>query len=161
MNQDPNNCGGKVCKQCRVMKPACDYYALKTGKLGLTSRCKSCTAANSKAIRDADPETARLKSKLRNQSWNAHNPEKLRARLKRYAQKHPERVKAYKDKWADKNPSYVKEFQKRRRVKLSDTYVRSVLCNHCSLSFADIPQDLVELQRAYLKLHRSLKNNQP
>lgn len=153
--------GGKVCKQCGETKTRSEYYTLKTGKDGLHPRCKACTAANSKAAREADPETAREKNRLRQRKWNAANPDKLRNRIERWKKAHPEQAKAIQDNWWKSNPEASKGYQKKYRENLDDSYVRKVIAAHSTLTAADIPQDLVDLMRAHIKLSRTLNDNQP
>lgn len=47
--------GHKICRRCETELPATDFSPRAAGKDGLSSWCRSCTAARKKARRAADP----------------------------------------------------------------------------------------------------------
>ena len=50
-----------------------------------------------------------------------------------------------------------KKRSKDRRKAITDSYVRQVLCDRTSLTFKDIPQELIDAKRELIKLSRKLK----
>jgi hypothetical protein len=111
--------------------------------------------------RSADLEATRSYKR----EWAANdrqkNPEKARqAWLKSYW-KNPEKGRASCKEYRKKNPNRINEDARKAVANLFDGYVRQTLVRKTTLSPSDIPQELVELQRAHIKLHRILKDNQP
>ena len=77
--------GMKFCSKCNTKKNETDFHKCKNSKDGLTYYCKEC---NSKSARD----------------WAKNNPEKNRAKTKKYYQKHPEYWKENWKKQYEKDP---------------------------------------------------------
>jgi hypothetical protein len=65
----------KTCTKCGETKSVEDYHKAKKGKFGRSATCKACKAIWAKQDREKYPEKwdARIKS------WQARNPEKMRA----------------------------------------------------------------------------------
>jgi hypothetical protein len=61
---------------------------------------------------------------------------------------------AYHKKRRQEKPELCKEYAKKQIEELSTNYVKSILCKRLGLKFCEIPNDLVELKRAQLKLRR-------
>jgi hypothetical protein len=129
-------------------------------------------SATGKAYRLANPEKVREK----NREWRKANHDKARHAVKEWREANRERNSAGKRRWRESNPDKVmkskrayfssnheriRHLSNSRTNDLADSYVRSLLTERSSLTAKDIPQDLVELKRAHLKLHRTLKDNQP
>jgi hypothetical protein len=80
--------------------------------------------------------------------------------LKCYSEQALERVRA----WNGKNPDKRKELGIRAlqkgRLELSDRYIKDLISKRTSLSFEDIPDELVHLYRKYVELRRIAKKTQ-
>ena len=93
------------------------------------------------------------------------NPQGTHDRAKIWKKEHPERWNTIKAKsarkWRKENPEKAREEKKkhsdRARKNLTDYYVKGSLVNGSNLSRADIPQELIELQRISLKLKRATR----
>ena len=72
----------KTCSKCKENKPLDCYY--KVGHV-----CKACKCVQAKKIYEANPEKGRARSR----KWTQNNPEKKRAREKKYYEANPEKWK--------------------------------------------------------------------
>ncbi|GII89623.1 hypothetical protein Ssi03_76130 [Sphaerisporangium siamense] len=75
---------GKICTRCERDLPLAEYYAEKTGTLGLRAECKSCWSTRISNQYKANKERVHA----RNKAWRAANPERQaairrRSRLRR------------------------------------------------------------------------------
>jgi hypothetical protein len=77
----------KKCRQCGDIFPATleYFYAKKSGRYGLTGRCRHCLC-------------------LKTREWVKNNPERKKQQDKDYAAKHPERMAETKRRWVENNP---------------------------------------------------------
>jgi hypothetical protein len=75
--EEPDRDGEKACTKCKHNKPKLNFYKVETRRDGLDTWCAPCRNAGNKAVRDADPERARERSR---NYWRAH-PE-LKSRLR-------------------------------------------------------------------------------
>lgn len=66
----------KACTKCRAVKPLGDFHSHKGTTLGVTSACKVCVNAASKAWREANRERYRQTYR----EWENRNREKRRGR---------------------------------------------------------------------------------
>jgi hypothetical protein len=167
--------GGKVCNECGQRLPLEAFSPNKLGKQGVASKCKPCRAL----ILRSDPRQVE-KQKRRSRRHYAENkaaylargkaryesdPESAKAASRRRYQDDPERAAQRNAEWMARNPNKVKAIRRRASKKasklLSDGYVRGNLIKRSDLTAEDIPDDLVALKRAHLKLKRTLKDQQP
>lgn len=124
--------------------------------------------------------------KMENQKkWNAENREKRcliykkskdkvkhtqdyitknRKRAAEYYKKYPEKVYAHSKISRLKNPqkwNLASKLKKREYVETaSDSYIKSLICQDNTLSYNDIPQELIELKRKQLKLKRQINGKE-
>jgi hypothetical protein len=61
--------------------------------------------------------------------------------------------------WQKQNRKRVNATKKNNVAKLTDCYVREVLTKRTNLKGSDIPQELIDLKKEQLKIHRYLKEN--
>lgn len=78
-----------------------------------------------------------------------HREERLR--------KTRERRHAKREAYRETKLKKARERYRRYRTELSDSYLRSLLCNGTDICHADIPQDLVALYREHVKVKRLLR----
>ncbi len=77
----------KCCRECSIEFPATltHFYKKKSGKYGLTGRCRSCICEKTRR-------------------WVMDNPERKKQMDRDYAQRNPERMAATKKRWVENNP---------------------------------------------------------
>jgi len=90
--------------------------------------------------------------------YRARNPDKIKKRRAAWGARNPDKIKKCKAAWQARNPDKMKKLRAAFAFNLSDLYVKQVLRVRTTLKNSDIPQELVELKRAHLKIHRKLKN---
>lgn len=133
----------KTCRICSQEKPL-DAYR------GTRSACREC-------------ENARRREWYAAQAVKPYQRPEIRAYYRQWYAAHAESVKARAAKWAKANPDkrrdVCRENMARRCGKLNDAYVRRMLAQSMGLKAADIPQQLVEVQRELLKIKRYLREN--
>jgi hypothetical protein len=83
----------------------------------------------------------------KNQEWVERNREKKNAYNKEYAERNHEKVKAWREKW-----------RKNSSERLSDSHIRARLSDGRRFGVKNPPQELIELKRVQLKIHRAIKN---
>lgn len=101
----------KACTDCGEEKPITEYHKLKTGKYGVTSRCKSCAKIRKKAYNEANKE----KIKAYNESYYAEKKDFVREIQKAYYEENSEQIKANVRKWERENPERKAENQTKYR----------------------------------------------
>jgi hypothetical protein len=110
----------KTCKACGVKKPVSEFHHQALGKFGVTSKCKPCKNAMTKAWEIKNPEQCR--EKVRN--WRANNREHVRenGRIAYAANRksHIEKQVA----WQKRNPESKRINGSRYRVTHSDKIKR-------------------------------------
>jgi hypothetical protein len=150
----------KTCSKCGETKPLDDFYRDRTRPDGRECYCAICRKARSNKY-NAEHRSARceyskkyfhqkyktdpayrIKNITRATVWNKNNPEKRREIASASKKRH--RVARTSS-------------QKTLRAYLSYGYVRALLCQHSNLlSAKNIPDELVELKTAQLKLLRAV-----
>lgn len=132
-------------------------------------RCRVCRAKNAAIVRDRYDREGRRRHYLANREeklalnrqWRIEHPERVRLLSKKWRKEHPEYRREVKRRYYGAHPEKkreaVKRSHRRTRANLSDGYVRSVLTEGSALRAADIPNELVELKRCQLKIHRLLR----
>ena len=176
----------KTCPRCKQTYPATLEYFHKneTLKYGVACWCKTCKQVKGKEY-SKRPEVREHVRELERLRY-AKNPDKYKAKCKKYHQahakelleKHKARYKSnpevrYRRKLYDlrltergyyKTPKYREQSRLRARdiaARLTDGYVKVQLTvNQENLTVKDIPQDLIELKRKQLKLYRDVKKKQ-
>lgn len=159
-----------TCTKCRVRKD--DSMFRTRTKRGYVYKQHTCKACEAKA------QMVRYNKVKNNEDFK----EKNKSRVKDYAKANPEKLKKYrKENRTAKNKKYS-EYRKRywrkneeqrakhkirakrnhehNRDELTDRYVISRLAYKSNLKKEDIPQELIEAKRAYIKLKRVILKNQ-
>ena len=137
----------KICSKCKVEKDMREFYKDTRLKSLHMSKCKQCKIHDSRAWRVDNPDKAlaaisSLEDRRRNQS-----PWKERFAIGSLVdQRHQLRLEKHR---------HNKELSRETKVTyvstLSDNYVKSVL------NVPNPPQELIELKRLQLQIHRELK----
>ncbi len=156
----------KTCCDCTRDLPVSAFYA-KSSISRISSYCRECCKARSRAYIDANRAVVLAKNKARYKK----NKSAVLAQQRVYYQankqrildaqrKTPEENRAHIKAWREKNPDKHKAAKRRQTALLNDGYVRERLVAKTKLRSLDIPQGLVDLKRAQLKLLRQLNKDQ-
>lgn len=165
-------CGVQLCEK------NVQYTTKPSGKKYLRNHCKQCTYNAKHCVYKYDDKALdklskivahRINNKLsvkrqyrayseRQQKYREENKESLaKAARKRYLQNRSKRIKQAMD-WRKRNLKHARQKEQARRDALTDSVIKSAITGKApELSFADIPQDFVELKRKQLKLYRDVK----
>lgn len=131
---------GKSCNKCTTV-----LTEENISSRGKAKKCKSCHNAYHKII------FQKYKDKHRElmYSWRKKNKDKVKQMLVNYAVK----------KHGSLN-NCVSHYLKKYKEQLTDTYVKFTLVQHENgrLKFADIPDELVQIQRKKILLKRKIQN---
>jgi ElaB/YqjD/DUF883 family membrane-anchored ribosome-binding protein len=147
----------KSCTKCKIEKPTTEFGRDKRIRSGLCSRCKLCVAEYNRAryLEQREQVIERVANYARN------NKEEIRARCKAYYQRNKDRIKEKTKRWREANLNRAKKTRNLRvrhnAAELTDSYVRQIMIYQSPIKAKDIPDELVELKRAQLLLHRQLK----
>lgn len=150
----------KICTKCGEDKPYSEYYNNKDNKTtGKQPKCKKC-------MNDEHAE------------WVENNRENLNKRQRDYVDKNRELIqkrgrekfhRMKKDKvWyenylrvgrinARKHMHKILKKQNKRTADLDDYYLKLQIIKGTNLKIKNIPNELVELKRTQLQLHRELR----
>ncbi len=82
--------------------------------------------------------------------------QKYRKENKDYYKKDYQRRKEYNEKWW-KNNDYALIRSKRLTENLDDLYIKRVIAQSSNLTTKDVPLELIEVKRLYLKIYREIK----
>ena len=162
-----------------------DFHKNKRTKDGRSSRCKKCAIRhvgewqrkNPEKVRDHHakyrlkyPDKYKALHRKASDEWNARNPEKVAAsRRRRTAEgrgaeamrksylKHRKRRMEEHQKWLRDHPENVLHHNRKRIEEITPAYAAGLLSHGSDLKPKDFPQELVELKRTHLKIHRQLK----
>lgn len=88
------------------------------------------------------------------------NPDKVKESQREYWRKNKDKKKAKDARHRRKNPvppEKVKAKEARLKENLANCYIRRLLVKKTDLKHSDIPQELVELKRKHMEIHRKLK----
>ena len=147
----------KTCSGCKAEKSAADFYKDKYMLSGLRSNCKVCGALKGVEWAKANPEkVAAIKKTYRNA-----NGEKNAINEKAYKNKNAKNIALASKAWRKANPEkmaaiYMRKTLK-RRMNLTDSYIKSLLCSHGKIPYSHIPQAFVELKRTQIQISNFLK----
>jgi len=98
----------------------------------------------------------------RARAYGEKNRYKITVAARNWRKQHPERAREFsRTYWRKDNPRKAADSLRRKREhkeKLTDGYVRRRICNTggTTLRAADVPQELVDLERARIQLERKL-----
>ena len=155
----------KQCSACRESKEVKAFHKSSSTVTGFSHTCAKCLNARKNADYARDP----VKANAIKRAWDARNVEKVREQDKirgqRYRAKPEKRellAKAAK-RWKDANPEKIKASSKKRAEKLTDAYIRHLLCagpggkRIPKSKWPEIPQELIEVKKIHLKLKRAVE----
>lgn len=155
----------KVCSKCKVEKALEEFPKDRNRKGGLRNHCKVCMKAYAAKWRADNLEKVKERSakyRAGNQErikamhanwypkWYTSNSEKVKAAMAKYRAENPEKVKAGKARYRAKNPDKIAAHNAMYRLNLSDTCVKH------RLKVPNPPQELIELKRIQLRIHREI-----
>jgi hypothetical protein len=144
----------KICSHCGGNKWFLSYSKYKN-KVYENYTCTIIRSEKRKLIdkksRDKVKHTEdyKIKNKERVQRWYLLNTERSKNNVK---------------KAIINNPDKYRNIQRRNRQKYKDTlnanYLKDLICSKTTLSFSDIPQELIELKRKQILLTRQIRNHE-
>jgi hypothetical protein len=117
----------KKCSRCKIVKPRSTFSRASKEPDGLQYHCKECDAKAGAAYRAANPDKAKArhrkyaaenpdKVKAQQQAWAEKNPDKVRAKSRKYYHSHKEHEAARMKAWTAKNPDWKKNYTKKWRL---------------------------------------------
>lgn len=158
----------KICTKCGEEKELSDFNNRKSGKLGKSSVCKSCTNDYQKVYRQDNPDVAKRsyvknidKKKEYAKIYNLVNRKLCIERQISYRLKNPESSNKY---YHDNKKSQLDK-QKLYRAKnpdyyfKQDSYIVGILKGQ-GFEKGDITPELIETKRVMLKIKRLIKNRE-
>lgn len=98
----------KRCSQCGSTKAIDDFYRWKEGYDGRTPECADCSKARFSRYAVENAEKIRAYSKRR----YAQNPERFRAKARRWRENHPDELAEYNKRHYSENAEYYKSHAK-------------------------------------------------
>lgn len=98
----------KPCAACRVCKPATEFSKDSRRRNGLSSYCKPCANARTRAQYAANPG----KKLAKNHEWQKRNQERETARHRAWREANPELARAKSRAWYEKNKERYTEVTK-------------------------------------------------
>lgn len=155
----------KKCTKCKKSYPATTEYFHKEPRVksGLAARCKNCAR---KRVSEWAHRTGYYKHYRRPPGSRKYRkcPEARRRAIesaKKYKKENPQKVALYNKRYAAKNKALVRKINERSKAKgrreLGDSYMRSLILGRGGIKWGDIPQELIELKRVQIQLHRKIK----
>ena len=157
----------KQCSTCKAVKSIECFYKHKQTKDGIRGQCISCVAKynkangskNAKKYYISNIEIIKQKAKLnaeanliRLKNWRRRNPEKVRMQ-KRRAYNSTITIESRFARYRD----VQKKSFKKRKDNLTESYVKQCIKQQDKILFSEIPEELVELKREKIRLHRIIK----
>lgn len=101
----------KLCKRCRIIKPAGEFYRCSNRLDGLRASCKDCIKRTS--------AQAYLKNKARraetSRAWKARNRQKVNALARARHRENPSAATKAVRRWQVKNTAWRKDYRRRYR----------------------------------------------
>ena len=147
----------KTCTVCGKEKPTSDYR-LHSDKKTVMRYCNDCHLAKRRAQHAANREERNAQFRAR-YAANANGlKDKMKAARKT---KYAKQGRAALIAWAAANPEKAAEAQrkkmKRGRERLSDYYVRRLLCHPERSAVKQVPEILIECKRLQLMIERECR----
>ncbi len=167
----------KQCCTCKQIISVYEFFSNKSTKDGYSRNCKKCASEQKKKSHIKHREKRLQEQK----EYYKKNKKHLAKAAKKWIKNNIEKVRLIKSNWVKRNrsqinkrerenpeiyrkwdrehPERIKEIGKKTmqnaREKLSDYYVKSLICKHSdSLKHKDIPKTLVEVKKEQIKLQR-------
>lgn len=118
----------KQCKKCGGLRPLSEFRVLYNGYR--QSYCHSCEIEKARLYYWKNPEKCRARrkkwreehpeeNKMLLSKWRANNKDKMSASHKDWIRRHREEVRAYQHDWGQKNPDKVRDGCRKRRAFLA------------------------------------------
>lgn len=159
----------KICTKCNNEKEYLLFSKDSTKKDGLSSWCKLCQSNNHKIYREENKKEIATKKKLhyelnkekvakRGAEYYRENRDSCLARNKDWALRNKESCDKQKLAWRMANPEYAKMLRRSQIKVLNDQYIKKLIGQYTGISYKDIPQSLIDLQKAHIQLKRELKS---
>ena len=128
---------------------------------------KAERAEYNKAYREANKEKLAEYNKTYNKAYREANKEKIAAQKKAYYEANKEKLaeynkthnKTYREANKEKIAAKNKAWYYTNKEKLSDVYVKFMISRQFNLPNELIPDELIELKRATVKLKRALRDS--
>lgn len=98
----------KVCSKCGEEKPTTEFYKRGKGSVGFRPHCKVCMRLADKNRRDNNPE----KERARRKKYRLHNKEKLAASGNDYYRRNKERHNQATKEYYEQNKEWILEKQR-------------------------------------------------
>lgn len=133
-----------------------------------THVCKLCDAENGKKFRDSHKETRSKKCK----EWRIKNPDKMKKCAINYKPRRKETTAALRKRWMadpvqrEKIHNWQRKSGKKAIEDLSDAYIKGLVRSYRTggkknrfylYMKVDVPQEIIEIKRAQVKLNRAIK----
>lgn len=139
---------GKQCSKCGAVLPNECFSKRSSSSTGLRSACKKCCSEefsrwwgeNGERLRPAKAEymAARRASGL----------------VHEYEEKNRDRLRRVRSDWRNENADKIREKANARNAELVDAVVRGRIARGSQIPHSMIPDDLVQLKREQIHLHR-------
>lgn len=147
----------KTCTACGKEKPE-SGYRLHSDKKTTMRYCNDCHLAKRRAQHEAKREERNAQSRARYAAnANGMKDKMAEARKKKYSKQGRAALIA----WATENPEKAaaahREKMKRGRARLSDYYVRRLLCHPERSAVKQVPEILIECKRLQLIIERECR----
>jgi hypothetical protein len=128
----------KKCSKCGFEMPVTDFYKNVSKNNGLSSHCKNCT-------------------KKINAKWTLRNNEKVSEYNKEWRKNNKVKTIKYRKKWSSgKRKIYIEELKKNNREQYDNIQIKAEF----NRKFGIKPQELIEVKRLQLTLHRLIKKHE-
>ena len=127
----------RKCTKCGkwLVASTVNFHRQKTGKYGLTSRCKECEKKLKKQWNEANPEYYKQyrennkdKIAIQKKEYRERNKEKIAAQQKERYEQNKDKILACNKKWKEQNKDKVKEYRK-EYAKLHKDEIRRNIAN--------------------------------
>lgn len=166
--------GRRQCRICNVPKPlSTEFFTKKTkpekdgGYVFFYRTCIVCERKQAAKKRAAPAYAKRMKELQR--AWNAKNKDRKKAFAAKWREQNPEKVKRAQEKqnarrrtdpeYKEKVRQYYYEHGKKKRMD-ADYYFKARVAAGTRLKASEIPQELVEVKKAHILLHREIKKRE-
>ena len=109
----------KICSECQIEKPISEFYVDKRWNIP-RSKCKSC--CNKRSIENRKKNPPKLdpeKARARRKRWEDKNPEWRKEYGPKYYMDNKEKVDERRRKWMQRNPEKVAAWNHKRRARTS------------------------------------------
>jgi len=145
----------KKCNKCGEVLPLHMFGKNKRTKDNLKVWCKTCSKKYNKAYYEENKE----EKKKRDKAYCEENKEEIRNKKKTYYKENKEEINENAKVYYRENKEERGEYQRRRVLKLPDSYIRKLL-NNQGIDESLITPEIMELKRATIKVTRIIKQKE-